>query len=186
MTAFATTLFMSIPADRDDARAEASTASDRRRVEELYVRLEVKLTNVLYRWLWNREEVRDVLQEAFVRLWQMRARVDWERAEPLVYRIALNLASKRRRSQRIWQFVTFADRAVEIEATDDARDEIVRRAIDALPERHRRVLVMTMHSEMSYDAIGDVLGIPAGTVASRRNTAVRKLRAILARRGVDG
>jgi RNA polymerase sigma-70 factor (ECF subfamily) len=116
----------------------------------------------------------------------MRARVDWNRAEPLVYRIALNLASKRRRSQRIWQFVTFADGAAEIDPADDARDEIVRRAIDALPERHRRVLVMTMHSEMSYDAIGEILAIAAGTVASRRNTAVRKLRAILARRGIDG
>jgi RNA polymerase sigma-70 factor (ECF subfamily) len=186
VTALATTLLMSIPADREDAQRDASAGSERRRVEELYVRLEVKLTNVLYRWLWNREEVRDVLQEAFVRLWQMRARVDWERAEPLVYRIALNLASKRRRSQRVWQFVTFADRAAEGEPADDARDEIVRRAINALPERHRRVLVMTMHSELSYDEIGEVLGISGGTVGSRRNTAVRKLRAMLARRGNDG
>jgi RNA polymerase sigma-70 factor (ECF subfamily) len=186
VTALANTIFMSIPADREDARADVPAASDRRRVEELYVRVEVKLTNVLYRWLWNREEVRDVLQEAFVRLWQMRARVDWSRAEPLVYRIALNLASKRRRSQRIWQFVTFSDRPAEAEPADDTRDEIVRRAIDALPERHRRVLVMTMHADMSYDAIGEVLGIPAGTVGSRRNVAVRKLRALLARRGIDG
>jgi DNA-directed RNA polymerase specialized sigma24 family protein len=84
----------------------AAIAADRRRVEQLYVRLEVKLTNVVVRWLWNREEARDVLQEAFVRLWRMRARIDWERVEPLVFRIALNLAANRRRSRRLWQFVT--------------------------------------------------------------------------------
>ena len=55
----------------------------------------------------------------------------------------------------------------------------MRRAIDALPERHRRVLVMAMHAEMTYGEIGEVLGISAGTVGSRRNTAIRKLRAML-------
>jgi RNA polymerase sigma-70 factor (ECF subfamily) len=173
------------------ARAEhpesaVGEASDRRRVEELFVRLEVRLTNVVYRWLWNREEVRDVVQEAFVRLWQMRDRVDWERAEPLVYRIALNLASKRRRWSRVWQFVALTDREAEAAPEGDtASDEAVRQAIDALPERQRRVLVMTMHSEMTYDEIGEALGISAGTVASRRNTAIHKLRGMLKRGSHD-
>lgn len=186
-------LAMTAPAGRDSARAEPAAAprvaADQQRVEELYLRLERKLTNVVYRWLWNREEVRDVVQEAFVRLWQMRDRVDWERAEPLVYRIALNLAARRRRSRRLWQFVTLshappaaaaAATATADDATDDAaREQAVRRAIDALPERHRRVLVLAMHTEMTYGEIGDVLGISAGTVGSRRNTAIRLLRRIL-------
>lgn len=171
----------------------ARVAEDQRRVEELYLRLERKLTSVVYRWLWNREETRDVIQEAFVRLWQMRDRVDWSRAEPLVYQIALNLASKRRRSRRIWQFVTLselrtdaaAEGAPAAAAGDPAREQAVRRAIDALPERHRRVLVMTMHAEMTYGEIGDVLGISAGTVGSRRNTAIRRLRAMLQREARD-
>lgn len=177
---------------RDSVRAEPAAsprvAADQQRVEELYLRLERKLTNVVYRWLWNREEVRDVIQEAFVRLWQMRDRVDWPRAEPLVYRIALNLAAKRRRSRRVWQFVTLshapaaaASAAVMgLDADDDpAREQAVRSAIDALPERHRRVLVLAMHADMTYGEIGDVLGISAGTVGSRRNTAIRLLRDIL-------
>ena len=46
MTALATMLLMSVPADRDDARADVPAASDRRRVEELYMRVEVKLTKI--------------------------------------------------------------------------------------------------------------------------------------------
>jgi RNA polymerase sigma-70 factor (ECF subfamily) len=184
-------LAMTAPAGRDSARAEPATsprvAADQQRVEQLYLRLERKLTNVVYRWLWNRDEVRDVIQEAFVRLWQMRDRVDWERAEPLVYRIALNLAARRRRSRRLWQFVTLshapaaaADASDPTDASDaTAREQAVRRAIDALPERHRRVLILAMHADMTYGEIGDVLGISAGTVGSRRNTAIRLLRGIL-------
>jgi RNA polymerase sigma-70 factor (ECF subfamily) len=182
-------LAMTAPAGRDSARAEHAAsprvAADQQRVEQLYLRLERKLTNVVYRWLWNRDEVRDVIQEAFVRLWQMRERVDWARAEPLVYRIALNLAARRRRRSRLWQFVTLSDApaAVTADPTDasdaTAREQAVRCAIDALPERHRRVLILAMHADMTYGEIGDVLGISAGTVGSRRNTAIRHLRGIL-------
>ena len=198
MTALALPFAMTTSAGRErPARAEpivASVADHQRRVEELYVRLERKLTSVVYRWLWNREETRDVIQEAFVRLWQMRDRVDWSRAEPLIYRIALNVASKRRRSRRIWQFVTLSELRTDVPADgaapsafgdDPAREQRVRRAIDALPERHRRVLVMTMHAEMTYGEIGEVLGISAGTVGSRRNTAIQRLRAMLQREARD-
>jgi RNA polymerase sigma-70 factor (ECF subfamily) len=194
MTALALPFAMTTSAGRErPARAEplvASVADDQRRVEELYVRLERKLTSVVYRWLWNREETRDVIQEAFVRLWQMRDRVDWSRAEPLIYRIALNVASKRRRSRRIWQFVTLSELRTDGAAPsafgdDPAREQRVRRAIDALSERHRRVLVMTMHAEMTYGEIGEVLGISAGTVGSRRNTAIQRLRAMLQREARD-
>jgi len=172
-----------------DASPPASTdtgaaTDDHRRVEQLFVALEGPLTNTLYRWLWDRDEVRDVVQEAFVRLWQMRARVDWDRATPLVYRIALNLASRRRRSRRRWRWVTFdaaPEPRTEPPAADAEQEAAVRRAIDALPERQRQVLVLSLHGELGYDQIARVLDIPVGTVASRRNTAVRALRAALER-----
>jgi DNA-directed RNA polymerase specialized sigma24 family protein len=47
------------------------------------------------------------------------------------------------------------------------------------------VLVMSIHSEMTYGEIGEVLGISAGTVGSRRNAALHKLRALLAREDDD-
>lgn len=181
---------MSSPAEDQRVPAAASDAVQRRRVEQLFLALEVRLTNVVYRWVWSRDDARDLVQEAFVRLWQMRERVDWERAEPLVYRIALNLASNRRRWHRVWQLVSFGDREHTVEPEtagdlDDARAQAVREAIDALPDRQRRVLVMSLHGDMTYDQIGDVLGISPGTVASRRNTAVAKLRGMLSKRGFD-
>jgi RNA polymerase sigma-70 factor (ECF subfamily) len=178
---FFTHLDMTTPAESAEP---AAATSDRRRVEDLFVRIEVALTNVVYRWVWSRDDARDVVQEAFARLWHMRERVDWDRAEPLVYRIALNLASKRRRWSRVWQFVALGDHEAS-EVDDDSRDVAVREAIDALPDRHRRVLVMTMHAGMTYDQIGEALGISPGTVASRKSSAIAKLRVILTKRGID-
>jgi hypothetical protein len=61
-------------------------------LEALYERLEKPVYNVVYRWVWNPEEARDIVQDTFVRLWRMRQRVEMATVEPLVYKIALNLA----------------------------------------------------------------------------------------------
>jgi hypothetical protein len=39
-------------------------------IEELYRALEKPMYNVVYRWLWDPEEARDVVQETFLRLWR--------------------------------------------------------------------------------------------------------------------
>jgi len=56
------------------------------------------------------------------------------------------------------------------------RAAAVRSAVDALPERLRRVMALCELSELSYAEIATALAIPAGTVASRRNAAVARLR----------
>ena len=45
-------------------------------LERLYARLEKPLCNVVFRWVWNMDDAQDVVQDAFVRLWRMRDRID--------------------------------------------------------------------------------------------------------------
>jgi RNA polymerase sigma-70 factor (ECF subfamily) len=56
------------------------------------------------------------------------------------------------------------------------RDDAVRRAIDRLPEKLRRVLMLCTFSELDHAAIGTLLEIPIGTVGSRRTEAVSRIR----------
>ena len=51
----------------------------------------------------------------------------------------------------------------------------LRLAIDALPEKLRSVVVLSELSELPYAEIGAILEIPEGTVASRRNAALKRL-----------
>ena len=53
--------------------------------------------------------------------------------------------------------------------------KIVRAAVDALPARLREVVLLTEYAELSYGEIAATLGIPAGTVGSRRNAALAEL-----------
>ncbi len=153
----------------------------RRALEALYVEHERGLFNVAFRYTWNAEDARDVVHDAFVRLWNKREAVDWERASGLVYRTVLGLGSNRRRANAIRRMLGIAAAEPSVAAADEllagARvDARVRVAIDALPETLRSVLVMCAFSELDYAAIGTALGIPAGTVGSRRNKAIAALR----------
>jgi RNA polymerase sigma-70 factor (ECF subfamily) len=156
-------------------------------LEALYVKLEKPMFNVLYRRLWNAGDAQDVVHEAFVKIWNVRDRVDVETIEPLLYRTALNLASNRRRSSRLWRWIGLdaaGDEPSRAKTSEDAlaSEETrarVKAAIDALPDRLRDVVLMTEYSELTQAEIGAALGIPAGTVASRRNAALKQLEAEL-------
>jgi RNA polymerase sigma-70 factor (ECF subfamily) len=167
---------------------------DRPTLERLYLKLEKPMFNVVYRWLWNASDAQEVTQEAFLRIWKARDRVDLATVEPLLYRTALNLASNKRRAARLWRWIGI-DAASDVEGDADAeidaglaeRRARVRAAIEALPERLREVIVLAELAELTYDQIGATLGIPAGTVGSRRHAALRQLAAELGDiEGLDG
>lgn len=167
---------------------------DEAALEELYVRLEKPLYNVAYRWLWDPAEAQEVVQEAFLRLWRKRESVRLPTVEPLIYRIATNLASNRRRTRRLWRWTTLEAVRERPAAGDGAgtrldrerREALVRAAVEALPERLRRVVVLCEVSDLTYAQVGEILGIPAGTVGSRRNQALALLRGRLRDLAVGG
>lgn len=153
---------------------------------EYYVALEKPLFNVVYRWLWDAEESRDVVQDAFLRCWKIRASIRPDGFKALVFRTALRLASNRRRRKKLWRMVSLGEDVVEA-CTPPAEPlpRPVRDAVDALPEAHKRVLLLSELAGMSYAEIAAVLGIKEGTVGSRRNRALAMLRGTLARRGIE-
>lgn len=152
-------------------------------VETLYAELEKPMYNVLLRRLWEPEEAEEVVQEAFVRLWAMRTRVEPATVRPLVWKIALNLASRRRRWKALRSWFSLdglagGDRADH--SLGDAQVALrVREAVEALPDELREVMLLCAYAELSYAEVGSILGVPEGTVGSRRNRALAQLQHVL-------
>jgi RNA polymerase sigma-70 factor, ECF subfamily len=152
--------------------------------EALYKRLEKPLYNLAYRYVWNSEEAQDILHDAFIELWARRDRLLTSTADRYAWITVLNLARKRRRWSRAKHFLRSDDSLASLPATaavesDAARAEeqaLIRAAIERLPEKLRSVLLLAEFSELSYDSIAELLSIPSGTVASRRNLALKQLR----------
>ncbi len=141
--------------------------------------------NIVARWLWNRQDAFEVVQEAFMKLWEHRARVAPATARAYTYRTALNLAKNRKRYRALWKVVGLeaatqavdGDQFAQLESSADQTR--VRLAITVLPDKLRQVILLRHFAEMDYEAIALTLAISPGTVASRMNRGMSRLRAEL-------
>jgi len=149
------------------------------RFEELYEATEKQLFNIAYRWAWNHAEAQELVHEAFVRVWSRRLLIEPDRAQAYLARTVVNLCQKLARRRRRWQRVhetlgLAGERAPQPD--QEYRHSQLQQAIETLSDTLRHVLLLTEFTDMTQAEVGDLLGIPAGTVASRRNTALRRLK----------
>ena len=150
-----------------------------------YRRLEKPMFNVLYRWLWDAAECMDVMHDAFLRVWSRRAQVREDGLDALLYATALNLARNRRRWRALWrreppdpQAPAPGEGPAEF-AQRRADERRVRDALAQLSPALRDVVLLSEFSGLSTREIAAALGIPEGTVGSRKHVAVTRLRALL-------
>ena len=162
------------------------TSVDKAQWIDVYRRLEKPLYNVVYRVIWDATESQDVVQETFLRCWRRKEDIRADGFKALLFRTALNLASNRRRSVRLWRMVGVAalDDVADENATTDAISKPMRDALDALPSTWRDVLLLTELAGMTYPEIAAALGVAEGTVGSRRTRALALLRERLDVQGV--
>jgi RNA polymerase sigma-70 factor, ECF subfamily len=137
---------------------------------------------VAYGVLRQRQDAEDVAQEAFARAYRRFAALrDPARFRGWIVRVTWRLAidrwrSDRRRSARE-ERAGMGPRAATVEELADASRRAARlwEAIDALPEKLRIVIVLAAIEGHDVKEIGNLLGIPAGTVKSRMFLARKAL-----------
>lgn len=149
-----------------------------------YQRLEKPLYNVLYRWLWQAQDCQDLIHDAFLRVWDRRARVDAARLDALVWTTALNLARNRLRWRALWRSSepdpqAAADDDPLAETERRIQEQRLRKALDGLPRAMREALLLAEFGGLGIAEIAEVLGVPAGTVGSRKHQALARLRKAL-------
>lgn len=140
-----------------------------------YERIQRRLYNVLYRLLWQPQDCQDVMHEAFLQVWRRRERVTPESLEGLVFTTALNLARNQLRWKSLRAFVGLEHVPAGGDA-DGHEDAALRQALDRLPDGHRQVLLLGEIGGFSTREIAGMLGIPEGTVGSRKHAALKQLR----------
>ena len=140
-----------------------------------------------YRLLGDVEDAFDLCQEAFLRAYQNIHRYDESRPfYPWLYSILKNLCLnflKRRRKQpgivrdpEVWERNVATSLPGPAELMLESEDvKRLRKAIAALSESHRRILVMKHFDNLSYAEMAQILSIPIGTVMSRLYHARKKL-----------
>jgi RNA polymerase sigma-70 factor (ECF subfamily) len=113
----------------------------------------------------NRAEAEEVMQDAFLKVWERWERVSaMDSPEGFLYRTAFNTYRTRRRRAAV-----AVRKAIHLLPQDDALDTVetrdeAMRLLRALTPREREAIVLTAYLGYSTEETGKLLGIKANTV----------------------
>lgn len=170
-------------------------------LDEIYRRHYKGVFAFLVRMVQDRHLAEDLLQETFIRIFNSRA--TWEPRSKLtswLYRIARNLCIDEKR--RYWNRLVLMDSQTQSQYDDNNQSTILERtetnhpdpraaacervdaerihkAINALSEEQREVMILNKYHGLSYAEIAEVLEVSPESVKQRAYRAHLKLRELL-------
>ena len=150
----------------------------------LVLKYEQKIVNLVMRYVRDPELALDISQEAFIKAYRALPRFRGDSAfYTWLYRIAVNtaknyLAAQRRRPMDIELDMQDPDQYglhAKLKETDTPEgltisqelQEVLERAIEALPDDLRTAIILRELDGMSYEEIAQTMECPVGTVRSR-------------------
>jgi len=171
-------------------------AGDQTAFEQLLLDHQNRVYTLAFRMVNDREEAADLAQEAFLKAWQVLPSFQGDSSfstwmHRLTTNVCIDWLRKQKRRKEIEPAYSLDDEeAAWAEPADPEQDpqkklersernRAVERALAALPDYQRQVLVMRELSGLSYQEIGQALDLDMGTVKSRIARARLALRKIL-------
>jgi len=139
------------------------------------------LQNLIYKMVSDKNEVEDLIQEVFIKVYNSLKNYSQEYAfSTWIYRIAINNTIDYLRKKKLETFSIHSDEEedddrpkYEIPDTSysadaiiilEQRQQIINDAINSLPEKYKKVIELRHKEELSYEEISEILNLPIGTV----------------------
>jgi len=150
-------------------------------------KFEKNLLNFFWRQGVSHHEGEDLVQETYLRLWKYRH--DYEPTAKLstfLFLIArqVRIDALRRQSRRENREERWGKEQPEtVSPSAPGVREDVRWALSQLTEPLRDVVELGVFQDLPYAEIGEILGIPVGTVKSRMSNALKKLKEVFDEQG---
>jgi RNA polymerase sigma-70 factor (ECF subfamily) len=159
---------------------------DRRAARELYDAHVRRVHQLIFRFCGNEQTAQDLTQETFIRVFRHLERFRGDSAfgtwvHRIAVRTALNGVRSEQRHLRFEGTLDDADAVADEQPQGDSHlRERLDRAIAALSEGARTVVILHDVEGYTHAEIGDLLGIAEGTSKARLFEARAKLRTLLA------
>lgn len=194
---------MALPDELEASLIARLVERDERAFTELMQVYGRRVSALVFRMLGNRAEAEDLTQEVFVQVFKAIGTFRGDsKLSTWIYRIAVNLCKNRTKYLRVRhageqdELEAVAERVplgdasranvAKIERPDEAMagrqvEKIVQDAIARIEPTFRECLVLRDVEELSYEEIGEITGLPPGTVKSRIFRARAQLKEMVER-----
>ena len=152
--------------------------------EILVTRHQTSILNLIYHFVGDRTQAKDLAQEVFLRVWQTAKSYEPKaKFTTWTYRIATNLcfnelkAARRRRWFPFYRSEEDNENAVEDTYSDGSptaedlllakeRSRQISEALQGLPDNQRMALILKRYDDLSYEEIGRIMGCSVSAVES--------------------
>lgn len=163
--------------------------------KQAYAHIINKYKNQLYatilRMTRNPQNAQDLVQEAFVKVYQQLGKYDKRGAfSSWIYRVAINhCMDEFRKSSYKMKLVEINEEQVvnpnhpEVIFLKKERNRQLERLIAALPEEERMIILLRYVNELSYTEISELVDLPVSSVRNKLHRAKNKMRALVNREG---
>ncbi|MBN2423800.1 MAG: sigma-70 family RNA polymerase sigma factor [Calditrichaceae bacterium] len=156
----------------------------------LVIRYKDPLLNYVFRFLGDRTDAEDIVQETFYRLYKNKHYYkEIAKFSTWIYTIAGNLAKtelRKRKRRNLFSINYYMSTDKDYDLPDDQTspekdantiitDDIIQQSVDKLSPKFKQVIILRDIQGFSYEEISDIIKIPLGTVKSRVNRARLKL-----------
>ncbi|MDP2360296.1 MAG: sigma-70 family RNA polymerase sigma factor [bacterium] len=167
-------------------------------VTRLVERWRQPLYGYLLRFTGQPADAEDLFQDTWVRLLAALPRYEErQQFKSLLFTVATRLAIDHARARGRWRGLHEEEGPVPLEERAGAglescpewvlagrqRTELLRQAIEQLPDAQRSVVLLRLEAGMSFQEIAEAQGAPLGTVLPRMHRAVKNIRRYFKERG---
>lgn len=159
--------------------------SDAGAFRSLFEATNTTLLRFAWRYTFDEEAARDVVQDVFLKLWQVRETLDDRKSlRSLLYTMVRNRSLNHRRARRDEDRPLGASASWEPEDPErlderaDARllEKRLRLWIEELPERRREAFILSRYHGMTHEEIAALMGLTPRTVNTHIVLALKDLR----------
>lgn len=141
-----------------------------------------QVRNFIYYKSGNLALAEDIMQEAFLRLWKGREKVDPEKAKSYVFAVANNLfLDSARHQQVVLKYQNHPTRDSDNESPQHVLEQkefkaALEKAINDLPDGQREVFLLNRIEKLTYQEIADRLGVSVKAIEKRMGKALKRMR----------
>ena len=162
--------------------SEEKSVCESKAFEELYSNYSKSLYNFIYYKCGSQDQAEDLVQEAFIKMWNNCAKIIFEKAKSFLYTVANNLFLNEVAHKKV---ILKYNKIPTVDSTNEDPEFILeekefmvklQNAISSLTDGQREVFLMSRIDKKSYKEIAELLSISVKAVEKRMHGALLKMR----------
>lgn len=165
----------------DDDLIQRIAEKDLDAFRQFVKRHKIFVHNTCYRFIGNHEQAEEAAQDVFFQIYKSASTFRHQsKVKTWLYRIAVNLSLNviRRDKRSRWIKIITIRETAELRDNEPGRQlerkemkDLIKSAVDALPEKQRTVFILNKYEGLSPKEIAEILGISANSVEVRIHRA---------------